>query len=161
MHNRSAIHKAFVDRFCSGQLSSPIPNQELDAIEADLDTKLPCSYREFMVRHGAVFCPAVLDEITDRGLEFPDVQQFLEPKAAVEETKGDWTAGMPRDVIGIASDCMGNMIGFRRQSEPVDDAPVIFFDHDYVEVSQIADSFDAFLGFYLDHLKAESRRRPE
>jgi len=62
---------------------------------------------------------------------------------------------MPDDIIGVASDCMGNMIGFRRQAETSDDAPVVFFDHDFVEVSELARSFDEFLSWYLDHLKGQ------
>ena len=60
---------------------------------------------------------------------------------------------MPDDIIGVASDCMGNMIGFRRQAETSDDAPVVFFD--FVEVSELARSFDEFLSWYLDHLKGQ------
>jgi hypothetical protein len=49
---------------------------------------------------------------------------------------------------------MGNMIGFRRQSDVTDDAPVVFFDHDFVTVQDLAPSFDAFLLWYLDNLKS-------
>lgn len=62
---------------------------------------------------------------------------------------------MPDDIIGVASDCMGNIIGFRRQTEPSEDAPVVFFDHDFVEVYELAPSFDEFLTWYLDHLKGQ------
>jgi hypothetical protein len=62
------------------------------------------------------------------------------------------SAGMPQDVIGVASDCMGNMIGFRRNGERCDDAPILFFDHDIVEVSEMAPSFDGFLDWYVVHL---------
>jgi hypothetical protein len=30
---------------------------------------------------------------------------------------------------------------------------VVFFDHDFVEVHEIASSFDEFLAWYLDNLK--------
>lgn len=33
---------------------------------------------------------------------------------------------MPTEVIGIAVGCMGNMIGFRHQHLPSDDAPLMF-----------------------------------
>ncbi len=126
---------------------------KLDKIDEALNTRLPESYRQFMMRHGAVYTPSILDEIADRKLGKPDIQEFLTAKQAIENTKMYWSGGMPADVIGFASDCMGNMIGFRRQSASSDDSPVVFFDHDHVEVSEIFSSFDEFLGWYLDNLK--------
>jgi hypothetical protein len=90
-------------------------------------------------------------------MDHPDIQEFLKPKEAIQNTKLYWSAGMPENVIGIASDCMGNMIGFHRQATPSDDAPVVFFDHDFVKVRQLASSFDEFLSWYLDHLKGVSK----
>jgi len=152
MGHRTTIHETFVARFQFGDPPTPMADVELDSVEAALDTKLPASFREFMTRFGPVHTPLVLDGITDCGLDHPDVQDFLSAKQAVENTKGYWSAGMPADVIGIASDCMGNMIGFLRSGERRDDAPVVFFDHDFVEVSEIASSFDEFLNWYLGHL---------
>jgi hypothetical protein len=85
-----------------------------------------------------------------------DIQEFLKPKEAIEHTKANWSGEMPADIIGFASDCMGNMIGFRRQSTPSNDSPVVFFDHEYVEVSEVSPSFDEFLTWYMDHLKGRS-----
>ena len=152
MGPRSTIHERFVARFHFGDPPTPVSDAELDSVEAALDTRLPASFREFMTRFGPVHTPRVLDEIADRGLDHPDVQEFLSASEAIEGTKGYWSAGMPDDVIGVASDCMGNMIGFRRNGERCDDAPVLFFDHDFVEVSEIAPSFDSFLDWYLGHL---------
>ncbi len=62
---------------------------------------------------------------------------------------------MPADVIGIASDSMGSMFGFRRisrrETRP-DDLPIWFFDHDYMRLTQQAKSFDALLEWYLSNL---------
>ena len=152
MGDRTTIHERFVARFHFGDRPQPVTEPELDSVEAALDTKLPAAFREFITRYGPVHTPRVLDEIADRGLDHSDIQQFLSAKDAIENTKGYWSAGMPNDVIGVASDCMGNMIGFRRNRERRDDAPVVFFDHDFVEVSEIAPSFDSFLDWYLGHL---------
>jgi cell wall assembly regulator SMI1 len=152
MGHRTTIHETFVARFHFGELAKPATDAELDSVEAALDTKLPTAFREFMTRFGPIHTPLILDGITDRGLDHPDVQDFLSAREAVENTKGYWSAGMPADVIGIASDCMGNMIGFLRSRERCDDAPVVFFDHDFVKVSEIASSFDGFLDWYLGHL---------
>jgi len=152
MLSRTAIHEAFVARFHFGKQPEPATDAELDSIENALETKLPTAYRQFMTRFGVVHTPRILDEIVERALSHPDVQDFLSAKEVVECTKMYWSAGMPQHVIGVASDCMGNMIGFQNTHDRRDDAPVLFFDHDFVEVSEIARSFDEFLAWYLDHL---------
>jgi hypothetical protein len=153
MRTRTEIHDGFVSRFHSGKRVRPTAAPQLDKIEAALNTRLPEAYRQFMLRHGAVYTPSILDEVADGKLALPDIQEFLKPNQAIANTKMYWSGEMPNDVIGFASDCMGNMIGFRRQSAPSDDSPVVFFDHDYVEVSEVSASFDEFLAWYLDNLK--------
>ena len=109
-----------------------------------------------MLRHGAVYTPSILDEIADRKLAQPDIQEFLKPKQAIEYTKMYWSGEMPSDIIGVASDCRGNLLGFRRQTAPADDSPVVFFDHDDVKVSEVSSSFDELLAWYLDNLQGRS-----
>jgi hypothetical protein len=156
MRTRADIHETFVARFHLGGSRTPVTEEQLDVVEAALNTKLPVAYREFMIRSGVVHSQGILHEIVDKNLEpHPDVQDFLEPREAIDNTRGYWSAGMPEDVIGIASDCMGNMIGFRRQNSRTDDAPVFFFDHDFVDVDEIAPSFDEFLTWYLDNLNGQ------
>jgi cell wall assembly regulator SMI1 len=155
MRTRAEIHEAFVSRFHFGKRGEPATDQQLDAVEAALNTKLPGAYRQFMGRHGVAYTPSILREVADGKLGHPDIHEFLEPEQSIEITKMYWSGGMPDDVIGIASDCMGNMIGFHRQSSPSDDAPVVFFDHDFVEVHELSPSFDEFLAWYLGHLKGE------
>ena len=155
MPSRVEIHQNFVTRFHSGKRPKRASAKQLDAVEKALKTKLPNAFREFMLRHGAVYTPDILDEIVDNDLDHPDLQNVFDPKEAIAGTKGCWSAGMPEDVIGIASDCMGNTIGFRRQAKTSDDAPVVLFDHDMVDVSAIARSFDKFLAWYLKHLKGK------
>ena len=153
MRSRATIHSDFVAHFHVGQQPVPVTAQQLDAVEAELNTKLPTAFREFMTHHGPVYTPAILDEISDKNIEHTDIQDILDPQEAIEGTKAYWSAEMPPDVIGVASDCMGNMIGFRRQAEVLDDAPVLFFDHDFVEVTELAPSFDEFLSWFVDHLQ--------
>jgi hypothetical protein len=150
MESRTTIHERFVDRFHFGKPAPPMTDAELDGIEVGLNTKLPKTFRAFMRRFGPLYTPSVLDDITNADLDQPDIQEFLSAKKAIEATKGYWSAGMPDNVIGVASDCMGNMIGFLRSAKRADDAPVVFFDHDFVKVSEIAPSFDSFLKRYLD-----------
>jgi hypothetical protein len=153
MRSRTAIHRDFVARFHFGKRGASVSQLELDEMEAELGTKLPASYRDIMTRHGAVYTPEILQEIVEKNLDHPDVQIIERPREAVKCTKVWWSAGMPDDVIGVAWDCMANTIGFRRQTTPSEDASVVLFDHDIVEVSEVAASFDEFLAWYLDHLK--------
>jgi hypothetical protein len=100
-----------------------------------------------------VYTPDTLHEIVEANIDHPDIQNILDTAVAIEGTRAYWSGGMPKDVIGVASDGMGNMIGFSRQAMASDDAPVVFFDHDLVEVYEVAPSFDEFLTWYLEHLK--------
>jgi SMI1 / KNR4 family (SUKH-1) len=152
MNRRTDIHDRFVARFHFGDRPTPVTEQALDAIEAELDTRLPTAYRQFMTRHGAVYTPDILGIVVDRNIDHVDLKNIDGPQEAVEGTKGYWSGGMPKDVIGIAWDHMGNMIGFRRQFESSDDAPVVFFDHEFVDVYEIAPSFDELLLWYLQNL---------
>lgn len=153
MRTRTDIHRDFVDRFHIGDCQGPVSEAQLDRIESELATKLPIAFRQFMTKYGPVYTPDTLSEITEGKIDHPDIQYILDPAEVIEGTKGYWVAGMPEDVVGVASDCMGNLIGFRRQSKVSDDAPVVFFDHDFIEVDQIANSFDEFLAWYIDNLK--------
>jgi len=152
MPSRDDIHAEFVERFHIGDPLTPATDDEIDRIGIELETAIPAAYRRFMTQYGPVYTPDILDAIVDHQLDYPDVQDLFTPDEAISGTKAYWSAGMPFDVIGVASDCMGNMIGFRRQTGTLDDAAVIFFDHDLVKVSEIADSFDAFLQWYLDNI---------
>ncbi len=105
-----------------------------------------------MICHGVIHTPGILDALCAGQVDHPDVQDFLAPQQVVDNTKGYWSAGMPRDIIGFASDCMGNLLGFRHQSVVADDGAVVFFDHDYRKVRELSDSFDGFLRWYLDNL---------
>lgn len=152
MRTRADIHRDFVERFHVGERRGPVSAGQLDEIEAELNTKLPVAYREFMTCHGPVYTPDTLHEIVEGNIDHPDFQHLDDPTDAIAGTKAYWSAGMPDDVIGVGGDCMGNMIGFRRQSVSSEDSPVVFFDHDFVEVSEVGPSFDEFLNWYLDNL---------
>lgn len=125
---------------------------DLDVVEATLDTRFCEAFRRFMTRHGPTFSPDILEALVNRGWEHPDLQQVFGAQELVEATRGYRSAGMPGDVIGFASDCMGNLFGFRRSDERQEDAPVVFFDHHELTVSEVATSFDELLDWYLVHL---------
>jgi hypothetical protein len=69
-----------------------------------------------------------------------------------DQQKASWSAGMPDDLIAFGNDSSGNLFCFKRhmpQAVRQDDLPVWFFDHDFVDVSQVAESFDGWLLSYL------------
>jgi hypothetical protein len=152
MEQRATLHDRFVAKFHFGDPPTPVNEQALDTVEMELNTRLPDAYRQFMTRHGVLHTPGILEVLPESEVEHPDIQDFLTPQEIVDNTKGYWSAGMPSEHIGIASDCMGNMIGFHRVLNALDDASVMFFDHDYCTVRVLAPSFDDFLRWYVEHL---------
>ena len=155
---RDELYTQFVKQFHAGKKPRGCSDADLDKMEKALHATLPASYRKFMRCHGNVYTPSILDLITDRKLDHVDMQELFRPATAAKNTKMYWSGGMPDEFIGIATDCMGNMIGFTRgqpEAERPDDLPVWFFDHDYVEVSRIADGFDDFLMWYVETLTPE------
>ena len=57
---------------------------------------------------------------------------------------------MPSGFIAIANDCMGNFFCYRLSDcrGPESEAPIWFFDHDFVEVERIFDNLEQWLGSY-------------
>ena len=152
---RTELYTHFATQFHCGEQPHLFSQLDLDAVEQALDTTLPLLYCHFMQRVGPVSTPAILDELVARQLQHADLNHLLSPEEVINNTKDYWAAGMSGDVIGIASDSMGSMIGFRRVSRKEirpDDLPVWFFDHDYLTVECLAESFDALLSWYLSQL---------
>lgn len=119
-------------------------------------TVLPQSYLSFAIRIGAIYTPDLLtlmtggeSEIAPEGARM-DIQNFLSPKELVETTKAYWSAGMDDWLVVIASDCMGNVFGFRKASgDRQDDAPVYTFDHDFCETHEEEVGYDAWLESFI------------
>ncbi len=151
MTDRESLHSRFARTFHIGDDPQRATDTELDAIESALHTTLPVSYRAFATSHGTVYTPDILDAVAE--LDHPDVQNFASAPDVITDTKAYWGAGMPDNIVAFASDCMGNMFAFERgfrETRP-DDLPVLFFDHDFVEVAPVAESFDALLMWFLDN----------
>ena len=154
---REEIHRSFVAEFASGE-PSPSDLNDLVRVEKELGTIFPQSFIEFMTAFGTVHTPSILDlvtggesEIAPEGASF-DVQEIMTPDAMLETTRMYHSAGMDESVVAIASDCMGNVFGFRKctDTERPDDSSLVIFDHDFCEVSEEAESFDSWLKSFLD-----------
>lgn len=149
---RAKIHQAFVSRFHEGEPPVAVAASNFARAEQALATVFPESYISFMGTHGAVHTPSLLSLIVDGQHEQWDVLAFLEMEEVVEGTRGYWSAGMSEQLVGFASDSMGNMFCFRRMAlgtPRADDAGVWFFDHDLCSDRTVADGFDEWLLSYL------------
>ena len=105
-----------------------------------------------MQKHGAVQTPSVLSLIVDGEHEQWDVMSISKIAELIEGTKGYWSAGMSEQLVGFASDSMGNLYCFRRvasKTPRADDSEVWFFDREFCSDSKVADSFDEWLLSYL------------
>jgi hypothetical protein len=122
-------------------------------VEREVDSRLPLSLRDFLGSEGGdVYTPDTLEMIVDRDLNHPDIQNILSPEDLVAGTRAWWSAGMPDEIIGFGNDAGGNLFCFRRRplsEQPLEDAAVWFFDHDFNTVKEIAPSFDLLLAWYL------------
>ncbi len=155
MADRQSLHRRFADAFHVGDAATPATDAQLDTTNAACDIALPASFRAFAKSVGDAYTPNILDAITERNLEHPDVQNFMPVTDIPDDTAAYWQAGMPGNVVAFASDCMGNLFVFPRELHDVapDDAPVLFFDHDFSTVETVAVSFDAFLLWFLDNIQ--------
>jgi hypothetical protein len=151
---RAQLHDLFVAELnCEAwNPKTPATMLETAKMEAELNTRLPTAYVEFMLSHGGAYTPSVLSLVVDGEVDMPDLQNIESIPKAIAGTKAYWSAGTPNDLIGFGGDSMGNMFCFKRQpisSNRPDDLPVWFFDHDFVESHEVAPSFDQWLLSYI------------
>jgi hypothetical protein len=156
---RDEIHSSFVERFASLGLKPglPVTEPDLRRVEEQLKIIFPKSFLEFLIHHGPVFTPGILDlvpggesERVPKGARF-DVQEFFAPDQIVETHTLYSRGGMDEWLVPIAMDCMGNVFGFKREERIArpDDCPVWFFDHDYCNIHQEVAGFDLWLTSFL------------
>jgi hypothetical protein len=159
---RTVLYAEFATRFACDRMDGSAQHcdaSELDDAEIALETYFPASYRQFLCTHGPLFVPGLWDAVVDRELGNHPVREFLTPAQVVTDTRLYWSAGMPKDFVGVAGDFMGNLFGFQRvvNGGRLDDLPVSLFDHDYVRVEPVAASFDSFLRWFIEHV-VETKR---
>ena len=142
-------------RYFANPHTAMIPRSEEDLarLEAELPSKLPDAYTRFLMEHGPVHCPTVLRLVLEFGLEQPDLRQFLTPAQALQRTRESWQRELPADLYIFATDCMGNPFCFRRSNAPQKDAPVFFLSPQHEGPMNLAESFDALLGWYVEHVR--------
>jgi len=161
---RTRLHSSFATHFAFNRLQGlvkPCVLPELDRIEVALETFLPLAYRQFLSLNGPLFLPDLWDEVVKRELDVHPLREFLTPSEVIADTRLYWSGGMPRDFVGVAGDFMGNLFGFQKVARcgpRPDDVPVSLFDHDYCHVVPVAESFDAWIDWFVANL--QPGRRP-
>lgn len=157
---REQIHTVFAATFSAGD-PAPITAEALSRAEVELQTLFPASFVAFTTRVGAIFTPGILDlvtggesEVAPPGASF-DVQNFFTAEEIVETTRAYHEGGMDTWFVAVASDCMGNVFGFRQHTESprLDDATLMVFDHDFCKTDVEAESFDAWITSFLNMKK--------
>jgi len=154
---REELHTTFCRLFSAPGERTSITLDEIARIEAELKITFPQAYVDFVTKYGAIYTPTILDLVTGGESEIPpdgasfDVQQFLSAEEIVRDSKLYWSGGMDSNLVGIASDSMGNIFGFKRTQSAVrrDDSPILIFDHDFCKVHEEAKSFDAWLESFV------------
>ena len=153
MRSRAEIYRTFVERFAVQSISSPASGRapsatELDTVEQALNARFPASYRQFVQRYGCVWTPHLDDHLESAGRL---VERGIEAFTPVDEmiASDQWNASIPQPLLLFASDALGDMIGFPKTSEMTDDLPVMLFDHEFNELTELANSFDSLLSAYL------------
>jgi hypothetical protein len=142
------VFSAFVTKWV-GRVSQPaVGAQAIASLEKQLALRLPESYRRFVVSHGTPSTTvALLHSIVEGKHDVHDVSEFIALDELAKATAMYESGGMEPGFLGFATDCMGNMFLFRKADcvAGADDAPVWFFDHDFVAVEDEAPSFMMWL----------------
>src|SRR5688572_7115886 len=109
---RAALHQAFFGRFAERSPPSPVSEEDLKRAEMELSIFFPESYRALVLRFGAFRTPGLLRIIVDREVSLHTLQEFFTGKELIESTALYRSGGMPEDLVGVASDCTGNLVCF-------------------------------------------------
>lgn len=143
---------------------------DLKALEENLGITLPASYQSQLLEIGLPSPTAKLwewlSEKDNRHFKWanrfpplalilperaPHLADFHHPNDAQKALA--WRdAGMPESLLPFAIDSSGNQICFDMETlrgGPPWEAPVIFWDHDFLTTTKLAKSFDAVLKLYL------------
>lgn len=146
------VFAAFVEKWV-GKTARPRRGLERDlvALERQLGITLPASYVVFVLSYGICSTVWLLNSIVEGEHDVHDLAWFDDPRKMAADTALYESGGMPKGFLGFASDCGGNMFLFRKADcvPGTEDAPVFFFDHDFVTMEKIAPSFTEWLAEFV------------
>lgn len=140
------IFNEFSKRYGCELPNRSVTYDDLAVSEAKLKYAFPASYREYVLAHGATYCPDLLSLIVEREIAFPDIQEFILVAELPSANTMYWTGGMPVEYIAFASDCMGNMFCFNRLGAE----DIYYFDHEWCEIRDLELSFPKLLTLYIE-----------
>jgi hypothetical protein len=149
---RSEIHDHFARRFMTGR-SEKVTPEDLERVEKQLKAKLPQSYREFVLEHGSRAAERLHDWLREWDCMDDAIHYFHPPETAVEQTEEWRELKLPENLFAFGSDLLGNLfcVEITGPKEPRrDESAVWFFDHDFQECHELAETFDGWLFAYLD-----------
>lgn len=145
------VFGAFIARWVPALPTIPPPEHDLASIEERLALTLPASYKTFVSQYGTPSTASLLASIVAARQHIEEVQEFIDLDRLLDITTMYESGGMPAGYLGFAMEGSGNMFLFRRSDcvAGATDAPVHYFDHDDVEVEEIAPSFVSWLEQYI------------
>jgi len=131
---------------------------ELNDIEITMGVRFPEDYRTEILSVGLPRPSlALLAAISDQEVDLYDLAELSTPNVIVEETTDWWAIGLPKNLIVIGNDSMGNKFCFDvadLQGNTVASAAVYVWDHDFDTVELVAASFPEWIGGYVGEWSA-------
>jgi hypothetical protein len=149
LETKKSIIEKFIKKYSSKQEINPNSIEIIRGLEIENDLQFPMEYKYLLELSYKLYTPKLLDAISDNNIEMFDVQNFSDPNKLKEETREYEEAGMPKGYIGFANDCMGNMFCFKIDELKKKTDPAIYiFDHDYIKIEKVADTFYDWIDAY-------------
>jgi hypothetical protein len=144
----------FFEKFNKSDTVENTLGSKIDELEKLYHIHLPIDHKDFIGKYSSMWTPDILDIIVDNDIELNDVQEFWSVEEIIEDRKSGFTSIQKDDLIGFASDCMGNVFAFKKAELNIENpqANVYFFDHDMDTLAIEAPSFTAFVERYLSTL---------
>lgn len=138
---------SFIERWIGKHTMVPSSLQDLNELEEKLHHALPSAYKYLFTTYGLIHTPNVMNQACDLSVNIENVQDFLNVDDVYELTKLYQMSGMPQGYVVFASDCNGNMFCFKSAQceQAQQDIPVWFYDRNTATVTQVSDSFIAWL----------------
>lgn len=105
-----------------------------------------------MTSVGKLWTPDILSTVVEMEAQLHSLQDFLSSSEVIDTTAGWRAIGMPEDLVAFANDAGGNLFCFSRSlcaEKRLEDAPVLFWDHEFNETLEVAPSFMSFLDSYV------------
>lgn len=150
MNDSTNVFRNFVGRYNKSQNTDKPTSEDIEKVQRELGVVFPDKYKDFIASFGLVYTPEILDVIVDNNIEQHDIQEFIKTNELAQANMQCWSAGMSNEYVAFATDSMGNMFCFKRHDLAVkkEDVKVYFFDHDFVKISEVAESFIELIDSY-------------